>query len=318
MVLILSTEMDYSTKMVMEWLLSWGIKVLRINPSDTIVIEKIGIQKNEEDVVFTVKNKQFSFSEITAYWYRRGHFSIDKAEVPEVRLSSEVQKHLNDEISSIDQYLHYLLRKKKSINSFFDNSLNKLAVLSEAKKCGLIIPDTIISGLRRQLEIACNNKDGIITKAISNGIVIHKDNEVIQSYTSRVSSMDLASYDAKIFPSLIQEQIEKVFELRIFFLDGVFYPMAIFSQNNKQTEVDFRKYDFEKPNRTVPYVLVDPIIQKLSALISLLQLKSGSIDMIVTTAGEHVFLEINPIGQYGMTSYPCNYYLDLKIAEYLS
>jgi hypothetical protein len=30
-----------------------------------------------------------------------------------------------------------------------------------------------------------------------------------------------------------------------------------------------------------------------------------------------VFLEVNPTGQYGMVSDPCNYYLDKKIAEYL-
>jgi hypothetical protein len=48
-----------------------------------------------------------------------------------------------------------------------------------------------------------------------------------------------------------------------------------------------------------------------------LNLNTGSIDMAVNTENEYVFFEVNPIGQYGMTSVPCNYNLDKKIAEYL-
>ena len=48
-----------------------------------------------------------------------------------------------------------------------------------------------------------------------------------------------------------------------------------------------------------------------------LKLDTGSIDMIVTLDGEYVFLEINPIGQFGMVSYHCNYHLEKRIAEYI-
>ena len=43
----------------------------------------------------------------------------------------------------------------------------------------------------------------------------------------------------------------------------------------------------------------------------------GSLDVIKTKEGKYVFLEINPYGQFGMTSVPCNYYLDEKIAKFL-
>ena len=39
--------------------------------------------------------------------------------------------------------------------------------------------------------------------------------------------------------------------------------------------------------------------------------------MILNKNNEYVFLEINPVGQYGMVSEPCNYFLDKKIAHYL-
>jgi hypothetical protein len=36
--------------------------------------------------------------------------------------------------------------------------------------------------------------------------------------------------------------------------------------------------------------------------------------MILTKDGRFVFLEANPIGQFGMTSKPCNFFLEREIA----
>ena len=47
------------------------------------------------------------------------------------------------------------------------------------------------------------------------------------------------------------------------------------------------------------------------------ELETGSIDMILTKDGKYVFLEINPVGQFGMVSYPCNYFLEKAIAKTL-
>jgi D-alanine-D-alanine ligase-like ATP-grasp enzyme len=93
--------------------------------------------------------------------------------------------------------------------------------------------------------------------------------------------------------------------------------MAIFSQQNEQTSIDFRKYSTERPNRCVPHQLPKEIEHKISTFMKAVRLNTGSIDMVVTPTLEYVFLEVNPIGQYGMTSFPCNYNLDFKIAEFL-
>ena len=42
------------------------------------------------------------------------------------------------------------------------------------------------------------------------------------------------------YPSLIQEEIEKVYEVRVFYLKGKCYAMAIFSQKNEKTQLDYR------------------------------------------------------------------------------
>jgi D-alanine-D-alanine ligase-like ATP-grasp enzyme len=45
-----------------------------------------------------------------------------------------------------------------------------------------------------------------------------------------------------------------------------------------------------------------------------LKLNTGSIDMIYTNDSKFIFLEVNPVGQFGMVSKPCNYNLEKKIA----
>jgi D-alanine-D-alanine ligase-like ATP-grasp enzyme len=48
-----------------------------------------------------------------------------------------------------------------------------------------------------------------------------------------------------------------------------------------------------------------------------LPLTTGSLDFIRTPGGRHVFLEVNPAGQFAMVSLPCNYRLEKRVAEYL-
>jgi glutathione synthase/RimK-type ligase-like ATP-grasp enzyme len=120
------------------------------------------------------------------------------------------------------------------------------------------------------------------------------------------------------FPSLFQQKIEKKYELRVFYLNNVFYSMAIFSQNDMKTKIDFRNYNYKTPNRNVPYKLPLEIESKLHLLMLQLELTTASIDLIVDLNENYVFLEVNPDGQFGMISYPCNYYLEKEIANQLT
>jgi glutathione synthase/RimK-type ligase-like ATP-grasp enzyme len=138
------------------------------------------------------------------------------------------------------------------------------------------------------------------------------------SYTEKISKSFIDSLPDTFHPSMVQKQIDKQWELRIFFLEGQFYAMAIFSQETAATAVDNRKnFDANCLPRRVPYLLPEKIKRQLCKLMTKLKLNTGSIDMIVTKSNEYYFLEVNPIGQFGMVSQPCNYYLEKKIAKSL-
>lgn len=93
--------------------------------------------------------------------------------------------------------------------------------------------------------------------------------------------------------------------------------MAIFSQEKERTKLDFRNYNSANPNTNTPYSLPNIQKEKIHKLLLNLKLNCCSIDMIKGKDNQYYFLEINPIGQFGMTNYPCNYNLYKKIADTL-
>lgn len=93
--------------------------------------------------------------------------------------------------------------------------------------------------------------------------------------------------------------------------------MAIFSQNDENTEIDYRNYNRTKPNRMVPFKLTKELEYKLDNYMKKMDLDTGSIDLIYGKDGKFYFLEVNHLGQYDFLSQHCNYNLDKKIACHL-
>jgi glutathione synthase/RimK-type ligase-like ATP-grasp enzyme len=114
--------------------------------------------------------------------------------------------------------------------------------------------------------------------------------------------------------SLVQKEVKKKFEIRSFFFNRTFYSSAIFSQENTKTTLDFRNYDYENPNRVVPYKLPEEIENKLLQLADRFSLKSGSYDLAYDDQGDYVLFEVNPVGQFEQVTSPCNYKIHQLIA----
>ena len=156
--------------------------------------------------------------------------------------------------------------------------------------------------------------DSIIIKPLNSLSFFRIEDVSYYTYTKIVDDDLLESIPEKFSFSLFQEYIEKQFEIRSFFLNREEFSMAIFSQQSSKTMTDFRNYDKEYPNRRVPFKLPEYVREKVLKLMDELHINTGSFDFIFSKSGEYVFLEVNPVGQFGMVSMPCNYYLEKKIA----
>jgi ATP-GRASP peptide maturase of grasp-with-spasm system len=318
MILIIAESNDITTSLVMEWLLADGREVLRVNECDRITDFNI----NEKEAILQIRKLDGStalidMQQVSANWFRKGGLNF-KQWLEQEMDKGDIDKYITAEIQIVADFMHYHLYKNRHLGSFFNSRLNKWLVNALANDVGLKTPAYIISSSRTRLQEFVKKYPDAVTKAIAETVCIQTADSFIIGYTEPVNHDDLALYPETLAPTLLQQKILKKYELRIFYLDGVCYSAAIFSQNDDQTKVDFRKYNWAKPNRTVPYTLPAAIAEKIHLLMGKLRLNTGSIDMLVDETGEYIFLEVNPVGQFGMVSHPCNYYLEKKVARFLS
>ncbi len=318
MILILSVNYDQTTSHVINWLLYNNIQFTRINEGDLMDAE-INLSNNLL-MLHLINGTTCKLNELTKYWYRRGHLIFtNRLLIGENDIVLKINNHKNDNNKDIAKFIHsYLQTHINSVGSCIDNSLNKLTELTVAKKIGILIPDTLITTCKQSALNFINTHKNIITKPIKRSLNLKIDDANFYWNTIIVAREDIEQYPETFSPIKLQSYIDKAFELRVFYLEGVFYASAIFSQNDEQTKIDFRNYNDFNPNRVIPYNLPKEQRIKFKKLMQELNLKSGSLDIVVTKSGDYVFLEVNPIGQFSQVSKPCNYYLEKQMAMCLA
>lgn len=309
MIIIQSDSNDASTHTIIRWLAFYNEDFLRFDDQTEIKIKAID---SNGTIILCFNNYEINFNDIKSYWYRRGYFTVNIGKTAVQGLNSFVLKEEKDAL----EFVHEKLLKINHIGNFKTDDVNKLLVSEYAVECGLKIPDYLITSHKSELKKFFNHNK-IITKHIQGLPYFRIDDFSIGSLTQIVADKDIIGCPDVFGVSLFQKYIEKRFEIRVFFIKDKFYSAAIFSQNNERTNVDFRNYDREKPNRVVPYTLPIETENKLKKLNEKIRINSGSYDLIYSKEGEYYFLEVNPIGQFGQISNPCNYYIEKIIAEIL-
>jgi len=330
MILLLSQKFDYSTEQISRWLVSLGKTFLRIDKNHGhYTLEKIDLQNRE--IIFSGPSIRFNCYDVRSIFIRKS--GLDLKNIQPYNQASDIgivfpeqpdyhTKHLAEECNDLLGFIYDVLENNpiKIIGTYKHRKLNKLHILLLAKNVGLKIPNTYVIHNRMDLENCLNQQNGkLVSKALSDGVYLFTENYGFYSYTERLT-IDIIKkkLDQTFFPSLIQEEIEKDFELRVFLLDNTFYAMAIFSQTDSSTQVDYRKQSIaERKSRMVPFILPKIIEKKLMKVFNQAGLNTGSADLMVDKRGNYFFLEINPSGQFSMTSTPCNYYLEKRIADKL-
>jgi ATP-GRASP peptide maturase of grasp-with-spasm system len=313
MILICSEVIEPTTDVVCGWLTYFNKKYIRISSNDLIEINSIYINDDVIDIDFSINNVDYKMSQITSYWYRRSWLGFKKSnkvvfKYEDDDISDEVNHFLKEEHEKQIEFFEFMLDEKAKLNKFKDNKINKLKTLALAKSLGVNIPKTIISDRFNKTFFL----EKWITKPISD-LIIRKNGFSYSTTTKRVTSEDFSN----ISVTKIQEEINKKFEIRTFYFNDTFYSSVIFSQENPKTELDFRNYDTENPNRVVPYKLPKKLEKKLKKLCNKVGLKSGSFDIAYTNEEKYVLFEINPVGQFEQVSFPCNYKIHKEIAKFL-
>lgn len=328
MILLFTHRHDKATKQVCEWLAHYGHEFIRLNDGERIRLQRVELNNGNERVWIEVQGRRLELSEITHTFFRGGSVQVDDYYVDPYRTKRETKLIETEYPAYISNYsmgkLEYLVyRLNRGANTLGLNSLgryNKIIALQIATHTGMHIPDTLLTNRRTDVQAFLDRHGRIITKSLDIGFSCYDalSGGSFHLYTSALGREQVEALPEYFPLSKFQQQIDKRYEVRTFYLRGQCYSTAVFSQQHEQTKVDSRRYDLSRMNRMVPYRLPEDLEARVRQLMQLAGLDTGSLDFIKDTQGRYVFLEVNPIGQYGYVSDTCNYHLHREIARALT
>lgn len=174
---------------------------------------------------------------------------------------------------------------------------SKAVQLREARRVGLAIPPTVMSNdparVRRFLgEIGGRGIYKAFYPAQWNG-----EEEIAVLLTSEVTPGDLPADELlRLTPGIFQARVEKSHELRVTVMGHHLVTARLCSQEVEAAQLDWRAAGARlrlEPDR-LPYTVEAACLRLMRSL----GIVFACFDFIVTPEGEHVFLEVNPSGQF--------------------
>lgn len=178
---------------------------------------------------------------------------------------------------------------------------NKLRQLRLARGAGLAVPRTLVSNdpARVRAFYDAERGGGVVAKMLT-PLSTGMEGARFFVHTQAVTDAHLEDLDGLQYsPMVFQSRVPKARELRVAYVAGRCFVGAIDTSQVEGAEVDWRR---AAPGAT-PWrhdTLPDAVVDALRRLMTSLGLRFGAIDLIVTPDGGHVFLEVNPCGEWGM------------------
>lgn len=177
---------------------------------------------------------------------------------------------------------------------------NKQRQLRVAARAGLRIPRTLVTNDPAAARHFFDETEGRMVAKLLRPLTVSMNADADFVYTSRVSAEDLAHADTlRHSPMVFQELIPKARELRVAWVDGRAFTGALDASGTSGGQTDWRRAAPEECSWQTSELPAE-VARGLRSLMSELGLVFGAVDLIYTPAGEHVFLEVNPGGEWGM------------------
>ena len=177
----------------------------------------------------------------------------------------------------------------------------KASQLRLAVRAGLKIPKTLISNDPDEIRAFLRELGGVAAhKLLRPAAWISEDEEgehVYTAYTVPVREEQLPEDEVlRLCPGIFQPYVPKRFEVRVACLGDFLVAIRIHSQADERAATDWRAGQFHVEME--PYELPPDVADGCRRLLAGLGIAHGSLDFIVDPDGEHIFLEVNPQGQF--------------------
>lgn len=317
MILILTSEYEENVNSIIENLESRGHEWQRVNSEKASYKNSISIDFNNNR---TSLNGTDLNSVGAVYCRKWGRFGVNKwqSAVAQYCDENEPSEFAISDTKHIYHYLKYALKDRFWLNRIdnFQDYINRLIQMSEAKKVGFKIPSSIVTQSYDELKHFCSkNSNSIITK-VTGQIPASLQR---MCYTTKVDEdfMELASRDLKNCPTLFQSYVNKKYEIRSTVVGNKIFSAIIDSQSH---ELDLVKFDWRYANADTsiyPIELPDIVNTRIINFMKAMKLDFGAIDLILTDDNEYYFLEVNPEGQWGWIEVETGLQITNEIVEKL-
>ena len=296
-VLIITNSLEKNIECVLSELTQRGQEYIVLT-TNNLLDQNPGIYlRTNQDSFLILNGQKIEMEQIKSVWYRRPQ----KIEVSE-KLPREQRLFIGDEFRTALWSLYTTLPvywMNHPLNSHYLLEHNKLYQLKLAAEVGIKIPDTVITNIPETLLQFCSKHGGSVAIKVLRSRIFQETHTTWGIYTTRVSYEYLSQHvnDILLAPLIAQEYIKKLIELRVTVVEQQIFACAIHSQDSEKTKDDWRRYDFKNVKHE-PYKMPSEIEDKIRLFMIRCGIVYGAIDMIITPNHNHVFLEVNPSGQY--------------------
>ncbi|HVE64969.1 MAG TPA: MvdD family ATP-grasp ribosomal peptide maturase, partial [Thermoanaerobaculia bacterium] len=176
---------------------------------------------------------------------------------------------------------------------------SKILQLQTARAAGLDTPPTLVTNDPSRLRAFAHGFPGGIVAKMASSFAVRSEGHEMVVFTTAVGAQDLENLEGlELSPMMFQERVPKALELRATVVGDRVFTAAIDSQASPRARDDWRMDGLALVDSWTRYELPRSVEERLLAVAERLGLNYGAADLILTPDDRHVFLEINPAGEY--------------------
>jgi len=316
-VLVVTNKDDPHADEVIPRLDGLGATVFRLNTED--LPGKISITHTVagcESSKITTSTRQCDLKNIFGVWYRRPL----EPRISEAVRDEEYRGFAIAECSAALDGVLLCTRPRVWVNHPEANRIagNKLFQLAIAKSIGLRVPASVITNDSKEaIDFVRGHQRAVIKPLTSPLINRGAHAEYVYATVVDEEALRQREYAIRHAPVIFQEFVTKLRDIRVTVIGREVYAVAIESQEDAASLVDFRR-GFVENLRHIVWTLPSKTEELCRRLTYCLKLNFSTIDFAEHLDGSLYFLEINPNGQFGWLTHKTDLPLYDKIAALLN
>lgn len=291
-VLIITEVDDVHADAVIRELNLRGVRVFRLHTDNlpTSVHISLEIQDGECTGIVTKPGRSLRLARVASAWLRR-----PRTPVPHSLTDHGAREYVIQQSRDLLRAMYAMLDVQwVGDPALLHRAEIKAIQLIHAHRAGLATPRTLIGNSPEECNRFRREMNGLRCAIKPLHLMGVQGDDGYRFPLTTLLPQEEPLIGADLAPQIIQPYVDKQLELRCVVIGDEVFCGAIFSQEQPETMLDWRGGD----TRLAPYKLPRSVLDSVLSLVRSFGLVFASMDLILTTAGDYVFLELNPNGQW--------------------